>query len=306
MPAGTTQGKLRGEPVKAEPFSLKIEETGLRASIEKLVKVPGLRAGIFAVEPSTGRYVGVDAKKSVAAASMIKIPVLVKLLDAIDQKRIKETDELIIRQELIGGGSGYLQGRVPGTKVSVKEAMEAMIVVSDNTATNLIIDLLGGKEKCNRDFSDWGLRRTYIANWLPDLGGTNKTSPFDLAFLLGRVDKGELLSCQSRERMLGIMQRTKTRTLLPQGIPGDAKIYHKTGDIAQMVGDAGIVSSADGSRYVVAIGVERPWNDRRANELIRKVSKAIFEAMVLKLPSTSTSTSPSTSGSTSGETLEPN
>jgi hypothetical protein len=72
--------------------------------------------------------------------------------------------------------------------------------------------------------------------------------------------------------MLQIMERTKTRTLLPQGLPPGTKISHKTGDIGSMVGDTGIITEVSGGKYIIAIQVERPHNDRRANELVRKLS----------------------------------
>jgi beta-lactamase class A len=68
------------------------------------------------------------------------------------------------------------------------------------------------------------------------------------------------------------MERTKTRTLLPQGLPPGAKISHKTGDIGSMVGDTGIITEVGGGKYIIAIQVQRPHNDRRANELVRKLS----------------------------------
>jgi len=59
---------------------------------------------------------------------------------------------------------------------------------------------------------------------------------------------------------------------LPQGLPPGAKISHKTGDIGSMVGDTGIITAVGGGKYIVAVQVQRPHNDRRANELVRKLS----------------------------------
>ncbi|MBS2011169.1 MAG: serine hydrolase, partial [Cyanobacteria bacterium SZAS TMP-1] len=206
------------------------------------------------------------------AASMIKVPVLVALFNAIDRGEVDAKTVLTMRQDLIGGGSGHLQWRPVGTKLPLSQVSELMIIISDNTATNMIIDLLGGKDVVNKKLAGWGLKKTTINNWLPDLEGTNKTSPYDLVYLLARVDRGEILSPQSRARMLQIMERTKTRTLLPQGIPPGAKIAHKTGDIGSMVGDTGIITAVGGGKYIVAVQVQRPHNDRRANELVRKLS----------------------------------
>jgi beta-lactamase class A len=152
-----------------------------------------------------------------------------------------------------------------------------MIVISDNTATNLLINALGGKDRLNNQFRTWGLCQTKINNWLGDFAGTNKTSPYDLVYLLGRLDSGELLTPDSWKWMLATMEKTKTRTLLPPGLGAGSRIAHKTGDIGSMVGDAGIVTTAAGGRYIIAVQVERPHNDRRANELIRNLSKEIYQ-----------------------------
>jgi beta-lactamase class A len=211
---------------------------------------------------------------------MIKVPVLVKLLAAIDSGDVDPDEILTLRSDLIGGGSGFLQWRPVGSKVSLKEAMETMIIFSDNTATNLIIDRLGGKDACNRDFAFWGLNQTYICNWLPDLDGTNKTSPYDLVQLLARVDKGDLLSANSRQRMLAIMEKTRIKTLLPAGMPPGLKISHKTGDIGSLVGDCGIITTEQGKRIIACVQVSRPHNDRRANELIRQTARLIYNDML--------------------------
>ena len=72
------------------------------------------------------------------------------------------------------------------------------------------------------------------------------------------------------------MERGKIRSLLPQGLPPGTKIADKTGDIGGLVGDAGIITTKGGKRYIATVAVERPWNDRRANQLIRVLSKDIY------------------------------
>jgi beta-lactamase class A len=151
-----------------------------------------------------------------------------------------------------------------------------MMIISDNTATNMIIDVLGGKDKVNSSFARWQLNATRINNPLPDLPGTNTTSPFDLACLLGKIDAGQLISADSRSWVISTLMRNKIRTLLPMGIPPGTTIADKTGDIASLVGDAGIITTKNGKHYIASVAVERPWNDRRANALIREISKQAY------------------------------
>ncbi len=240
------------------------------------VNKPNLKTGVFVVEPDTGRFVEINARRAYPAASMIKLPILVSLLQAIDNGQVKFDQKLVIRPDLIGGGSGYLQWRQAGTSVSLKETCELMIVISDNTATNMVIDVLGGKEIFNQNFAKWGLTQTKINNWLPDLAGTNTSSPYDLSLVLGRVDRGELLSAESRAWLFRVLEHNRIKTLLPRGVPAGTKVADKTGDIGKAVGDAGIITAKDGKRYIATVVVERPNNDRRANALIRRVSKDVY------------------------------
>ena len=259
------------------PIPLTYSMDKLREGLAAAADVPKLRTGVFVLDPATGRYLDLDGRKPYAAASMIKLPVLISLLAAIDRGEVKYTDQLTIRQNLITGGSGSLQWRPVDSKVSVRDTAELMMVISDNTATNMIIDVLGGKEKLSREFAAWGLPETRINNMLGDFEGTNKTSPYDLVYLLARVQRGDLISADSRKWLIDVMHHTRIRTLLNPGLGPGATIAHKTGDIGTMVGDVGIVYAPNGKSYIVSVQVERPFNDRRGNALIRVLSRGIYK-----------------------------
>jgi beta-lactamase class A len=258
----------------AIPLTYHLDELKEKLALASTIK--GLRAGVFVFSPQSERYVDLNGRESYAAASMIKVPILVSLLVAMDQGLVNPDQMMEIRQDLIAGGSGWLQWRQVGSKISLRETAELMIIISDNTATNMIIDLLGGKDVLNQQFVSWGLTNTKINNWLADFKGTNTTSPYDMVYLLSRIDRGEIISPDSKKWMDQIMSRTRIRTLLPMGLPPGTKIAHKTGDIGMMVGDCGVVTCQDGKKYVVSVQVERPFNDRRANLLIRSLSKMIY------------------------------
>lgn len=264
----------------APKFVLGQEMTALSKQIKVMAVKPNLRAGVLAVDPATGAYASLDSRKAFCAASTIKLPVFLALLMAVDAKKVKLDQTLKLNPEYVGGGSGYLQWQSLGTKVTVKQTAELMMTVSDNTATNMIIDVLGGKQAVNKTLIKYGFSQTRINNMLPDLGGTNKTSPYDLCMIMAKVERGELLSPASKEWMLEVMERCKTKTLLPAALPPGTRVFHKTGDIAAVVGDAGIIQAANGKRYAVAIQCERPWNDRSANALIRDLSKTVYDAMM--------------------------
>ena len=260
------------------PFKLTEEDTGLEKELKALNTISTNKPGVFAIQLDSGRYINLNGKHSYSAASMIKMPILVAFLVACELNEVSMDDILEITDKVKTTGSGFLQWRKSGTKLSAKRTAELMMIVSDNTATNMIIDHLGGKEGLNKKFHQWKLDHTKINNYLIDIEGTNQTTPYDLVYLLGRVESGELINEDSRKFMYRVMKKCRNRSLLPRGLKPGAEIIHKTGTLGMMIGDAGIVTTKNGVKYAVAVQVERKRNDRRANALIRKMSEKIYSA----------------------------
>lgn len=254
------------------------EITSLKTKLENLAtQYHQLEPGIFLVELDQNGYVSLQGAVPFAAASTIKIPVLVALFQDIDAGKIHLDEQLTMTEDVIGSGSGDMQYQTPGKQFSVLETATKMMIISDNTATNMLIKRMGGIEAVNQRFLEWGLTATAIRNLLPDLEGTNTTSPEDLGNLLARIDRGELISLRSRDRLLHIMSNVVTNTLLPQGLEKEATIAHKTGDIRSVLGDAGIIDMPNGQRYIASVLVKRPDNDPKAKELIQQISKTVYQ-----------------------------
>lgn len=254
------------------------ELTALRQKLDGLkAKYPKLTASAFFVDLDNGAYVNYNGDVPIAAASTIKIPVLVAFLQDVDKGKVYLDEKLTMTEANRVGGSGNMQYQPVGTQFSALYTATEMIISSDNTATEMIIARLGGKDELNKRFQGWGLESTVIRNLLPDLEGTNTTSPRDLAILLARVSQGDLLSVRSRDRLLEIMRRTKTRTLLPEGIEKDAVIAHKTGDIGSHIGDAGIIDMPTGKRYIGAVIVKRPHNDIAGRYFVQDISRVAYQ-----------------------------
>jgi beta-lactamase class A len=260
------------------PLSLKTEATSLLTKIKELAATEkDLGMQMMVVELDSGAYVQIGGSQVIAAASTIKTPILVAFLQDVDAGKIKLDEQLEMTADVKVGEAGDLQYLPTGTKISALETATKMIVISDNTATNMIIKRLGGNVALNQRFKSWGMTATVINNQLPDLEGTNTITTQDLVTLLSMIDLGKLVEPRSRDRFMDIMRRPITNTLLPRGISEEARIIHKTGDIASTVGDAGIVDMPNGKRYAIAVMVKRPDNDQRANELIRQISRATYE-----------------------------
>lgn len=299
----TQQEKISGAAVvPTSALKLSQETIPLKTTVQQLAaKKANLMPGIFLTELDSGSYLDLNGSLTFSAASMIKFPILVAFFQDVDAGKVSLDEILTLKQQLIGGGSGDIQYRRLGTKFTALETIEKMITISDNTATNMVIDRLGGAAVLNQRFQNWGLMATQIRNPLPDLTGTNTTSPKDLANLMAFVDQGDLVSTRSRDRLLDIMQRTKTNTLLTPGLGKGATIAHKTGDIGSLVGDVGLVDMPNGKRYIAVAMVKRPHNDSRAQELIRAISRAAYQEFNKPVTTEARSTTPFTR---TGQTLE--
>ena len=254
------------------------EITPLKAQIQTAIAAqPQLIPGLTIVDADSRTYLDINGSTAIAAASTIKFPILVAFFQAVDEGKIRLDEPLTMRKELIATESGELQDLPIGSQFPAIDVATKMIDISDNTATNMMIDRLGGKDALNQRFQSWGLASTTVQTALPDLQGTNMSSPRDMVSLLNAVNRGQLVSIRSRERLLDIMRKVINNSLIPQGLGQGATIAHKTGDIGTMLGDVGIIDLPNGKRYLMAAMVKRPHNDDRAGDVIRQFSKLAYQ-----------------------------
>lgn len=248
------------------------------------VKYPEIKGSVFCVELDKGLFVNWEGDAPFASASTIKLPILLALFQDIDAGKVRLDERLTIKPELIASGSGSIQYEKPGREYTILEIATKMIAISDNTATNVLIERLGGASALNQRFVEWGLQSTVIRNVLPDLEGTNTTTARDLSNVLLTIEHGKSVSLKSRDRMLLILKQTTTNTLLPPGLEKGSIIFHKTGDIGTVLGDTGIVDMLNGNRYVITVLAKRPHNSPKGKFFIQEISKAVYEQFKLSAP----------------------
>lgn len=262
--------------VEALPVSFQRTQSiaNLSAQMQELAaRYPDFLVGVSLVDVDTGAFVDLNGNQVLAAASTIKLPILVAFFQAVDRGEVRLDEMLTLKAEQVAEGSGTMQFDAPGTQYSALEVATQMIVISDNTATNIILDRLGGLSVLNAQFQSWGMAHTVLNAPLPDLPGTNTVSPEDLTHLLASIDRGELVSLRSRDRLLDILEATQNDSLLPQALGDGATIAHKTGNIKHSLGDSGLIDLPNGKRYVLSVIVKRPAEDDRAAEIVRQVAQ---------------------------------
>ncbi len=256
------------------------ELTELKNTLANLIKEnPKLEPAIFIWDMDNGKYVDIKGETPFPAASIIKIPVMISMFKAIEKGKFNKNDLITFEEPYRSPGSGSLQYKDAGINLSIDNLARLMITESDNSSTNIIMSLIGSMTSVNDDIKSWGLKNTHINTWLPDMGGTNYTTAKDLATMLYNLDNEAFLSLESRADIFDYMGHVKNNRLLAAGIPSNASIAHKTGDIGTMLGDAGIIYAPNGRKYIAVIMVKRPYNDYSAKEFIVNASQIIYNYM---------------------------
>lgn len=269
--------------VKPEMTSLYLTEKMpvLEAKLLKLMfEYKTIDPSIFVWDYDTGKYVDIKASKTYSAASIIKIPVLIQMFKSIEANQLTIYDEMVLTPYYKADGSGDLKVKKLGSKYTMDELAKVMIQKSDNSATNMIMSAVGGMPDVNSGIRNWGIKNTYINNWLPDIEGTNYTTAKDLAKMLYNLDNPGFLNLYSREYIIDYMSHVENNRLIQAGLDPKALFVHKTGDIGKMLGDAGIVFAPNGKKYIIVILANRPYNSPLGKNFIQKASNTIYTTML--------------------------
>jgi beta-lactamase class A len=174
---------------------------------------------------TTGERIGRDEDDVMPAASLIKAPILVALYQAVHDGRLALDDRTTCREEHRTLGSGVLQRLSPGVEMSVRDAAVLMIIISDNVATNMCVDLVG-IDAINAQMRRYGLEKTTLfcrwgdpsVDW-SDGRNHNVSTAGEMARLLELIARHEAVSEEASEDMLRIMRRLDGRGELTRLLP---------------------------------------------------------------------------------------
>jgi beta-lactamase class A len=231
---------------------------------------------------STGYHAGFNATASMPAASTIKVPVMVEVFRQLAAGRF-DLDRTVT---LLAGdkdwGSGDLCDAPVGSTYSVSQLLVKMIDISDNTATNMLIRLVG-RHSINAGMLELGLERTHLSDdvrtddW--SIRSELRTSPADLVHLLAMMARRQLVDEWSSNEMISILARDQINTLLPEPLPDDVVIAHKTGSLNDTMNDAGIVFAAD-APYVIAVMTTALPSQELGRAFIHSISRMAYSSEV--------------------------
>ncbi len=215
------------------------------------------------------------------SASMVKVPIMAACYQAAEQGRISLHDTLKLKRSDKVRGSGVLRGAAIGSPLTVEKLLELMITNSDNTAANMLIDLLG-YEYLGNTFHALGLESTNLSRKMMDFqsrsrGVENWTTPREMALIMEKIYRRSCISPQVSEQCLELLKRQKVNNRIPRYLPRKVVVAHKTGLEHKVCHDAGIVYTGKGD-VLISVLTEGDTGAVIAERMIGRISKSVYKA----------------------------
>jgi beta-lactamase class A len=227
----------------------------LRRKIENILTAYTGRWGIVVIDPSTGDRLEINPDMLFPSASMIKVPIMYEIMRQAACGAVS-LDETLVVTDAVRVDGGILQELRPNIKMTVRELVTLMIVLSDNTATNMLIDFIG-MDAVNGTMARLGLKSTVLRRRMMDFaaalaGNENETSAADLARLFAAILDSTGVPRPYGALMLDILKRQQIQDKLPFYLPEETALAHKTGTLPGFEHDGGILFLPGGS-YIISI-----------------------------------------------------
>jgi beta-lactamase class A len=253
------------------------------AEFRRLEERYGGRLGIMAKHIGTGEVLRYRAEERFPTASVIKLPIMAAYFHLVKEGKVAADQRLELTAADKKPDSGLLQFLDDGATMSLKDAVRLMIVLSDNTATNLVLDRLAATHDerlaaVNTFLASQGLRHTHLLNRLYSWDtkkdtpeairyGIGVSTPEDMVLLLERIHARTLVDSAACEEMLEILGRQFYNDMIPRFLPandsGYMRIAHKTGGVNETKVDVGLVLS-DRADLAIAVFVDKHPDHRDA------------------------------------------
>lgn len=238
-------------------------------------RAPG-RAALAVEDLRSGFMSGYNMNEVMPAASTIKIPIMVEVFRQLSSGNfdLNRRVELLARDR--DWGSGDIADAPLGETFPVSTLLEQMITVSDNTAANMLIRLVG-RRNINRTMGRLGLDHTHIADYIRtaewSVRDTLRTTPADMVRLLSDMAQRKLIDRWSSNQMIEILEHQEINTLLPEPLP-EIPIAHKTGSFDDTLNDVGIVYADQ--PYVIAVLTTDLPSLPAGRQFIHRVSRVAY------------------------------
>ncbi len=186
---------------------------------------------VFAKNLDTGATYTYNGDERVRTASTIKIAVMIETFARVAEGKVKWTDELVLTKAARYSGSGILPELSDGLRLTLQDCVRLMMTLSDNTATNMVLDYLG-TDAVNERMNSLGFKATRIMRRVGSGGeskegkdpankkyGLGATTPHEMVEILEKLDRGEIVSKETSKEMLDLMKREQARYAIGRTTP---------------------------------------------------------------------------------------
>lgn len=258
------------------------------------------RIGVAAVDLDGGGQIMINGDMPFPMASTAKVAVAATYLAGVEQGRLRldQSFPMMIPASAAQDDRGSVAAVRPGEVMTAQSLMELSITRSDNHATDGLIAAVGGIGAVNSWLSRIGISGQHLdhtmATLVRDDGRINPVTTIDtrtsstpraMAALLAAIDRGGALSPESRAVLLDTMTRTSTgKNRIRSGLPEGVVFAHKTGTLAGVTDDVGIVRLPDGRHLAIAIFVTGPEGHTQHAGLIAQIARVLYDGYSQPLP----------------------
>jgi beta-lactamase class A len=261
---------------------------------------------LYARNLDTGATVGIRENEPVRTASTIKLPIMVAAFDAVKEGKARWKDKIAITPASKVSGSGVIREFADGTRLTLRDLVHVMIVVSDNTATNLVLDRLSA-DYVNETMAGLGYQQTRSMRKIRGDGtnlkaatgwsaegqkaenqrwGIGRSTPREMVDLLARIANGAIVGSDDSREMVEILERQQFKDGIGRGFidtPG-VRVASKSGALDALRSDVGLLYHPKG-RLAIAITVDGMpavdySPDNKGNLLISKLTGILVEGLL--------------------------
>ena len=236
--------------------------------------------GLYLEDVTVGDKLAVNPNQIFPSASIIKIPVLAALFKAAAEGKVDLNAKTTLKAENRVGGGGVLTELSIKLRPTVLDLATLMIIVSDNAATNELIDLV---DQVNDLVRKLGLKQTVLQRKMMDRtaakeGRDNFTSAQDMGLLLQLLAKGQVVNEEASTKIIDIMKKQQLRNKLPSQLPREVIVAHKTGDLDFLEHDVGIFFLPERT-YILAILTDKLSSNAAGAQAIADVSQIVYQTL---------------------------
>ena len=236
--------------------------------------------GVAILDLTTGQKYFLHADEVLPTASSIKIAILAELYRQAQQGKIKLGDLYTLQSSDLAGGSGIAGALTPGvTRLTIRDVAALMISVSDNSATNIIIDRIG-IENVNALLDSLSLTQTRLRRKMMDVkaageGRENIATPREMVTLLESLYRGRVLNKPMTEDFFTLLSVHK-ESYIPRELPEDLRIANKPGELEGVRNDSGIVFT--GSRpFAISVMTTYLRREKDGGDAIVRIATAAYQ-----------------------------